>query len=169
MTDTPVRGVQPPPHRGLHALEPLIGDWDVEPIVAGRSIGIGRARFEWIESGAFLVQRSDAEIPADAPPEWQANSPLPTTCVFGLDDSLGVFTMLYADSRSVSRVYQTTLADGRWTIWRDAPDAAENLPDGTDPADPVGSFPHIPYYAIGCTLGEIAARSKRAHDGWCRR
>ena len=38
-------------------------------------------------------------------------------------------------------------------------DAAENLPDGTDPTDPVGSFPHIPYYAIGCTLEDIAARS----------
>jgi hypothetical protein len=49
----------------------------MEPIVVGRSISIGRARFEWMESGAFLVQRSDAEIPSDAPPEWQANSPLP--------------------------------------------------------------------------------------------
>jgi hypothetical protein len=39
------------------------------------------------------------------------------------------------------------------------PDAAENLPDGTDPADPPGSFPHIPYYAIGCTLDDIASRS----------
>ena len=39
------------------------------------------------------------------------------------------------------------------------PDAAENLPDGTDPTDPVGSFPHIPYYAIGCTLDAIAAES----------
>jgi len=39
------------------------------------------------------------------------------------------------------------------------PDAAENLPDGTDPSDPVGSFPHIPWYAIGCTLEDIAARS----------
>jgi hypothetical protein len=39
------------------------------------------------------------------------------------------------------------------------PDAAENLPDGTDPADPPGSFPHIPYYAIGCTLDDIAGRS----------
>jgi Zinc carboxypeptidase len=38
-------------------------------------------------------------------------------------------------------------------------DAAENLPDGTDPSDPIGSFPHIPYYAIGCTLDDIAARS----------
>jgi hypothetical protein len=37
------------------------------------------------------------------------------------------------------------------------PDAAENLPDGTEPTDPVGSFPHIPYYAIGCTLDDIAA------------
>ncbi|MGH2994947.1 MAG: M14 family zinc carboxypeptidase [Gaiellaceae bacterium] len=39
------------------------------------------------------------------------------------------------------------------------PDAAENLPDGTDPADPPGSFPHIPYYAIGCTLDAIEAQS----------
>ena len=39
------------------------------------------------------------------------------------------------------------------------PDAAENLPDGTDPSDPPGSFPHIPYYAIGCTLQSIAEDS----------
>ena len=39
------------------------------------------------------------------------------------------------------------------------PDAAANLPDGSDPAHPLGSFPHIPYYAIGCTLTDIAARS----------
>src|SRR5262245_9923703 len=50
------------------------------------------------------------------------------------------------------------------------PDAAENLPDGTDPADPVGSFPHIPYYAIGCTLDSIAARSNgRMTVGVCGR
>ncbi len=40
----------------------------------------------------------------------------------------------------------------------DMPDAAENLPDGTGP-DPLGSFPHIPYYAIGCTLEDIESRS----------
>ena len=39
------------------------------------------------------------------------------------------------------------------------PDAAENLPDGTDPADPPGSFPHIPYYALRCTLEDIRSRS----------
>jgi hypothetical protein len=35
------------------------------------------------------------------------------------------------------------------------PDAAANLPDGSQPTHPAGSFPHIPYYAIGCTLDEI--------------
>ncbi|MGH8837830.1 MAG: hypothetical protein ACRDVO_01005, partial [Jiangellaceae bacterium] len=38
-------------------------------------------------------------------------------------------------------------------------DAAENLPDGTDAGDPAGSFPHIPYYAIQCTLEDIVASS----------
>ncbi len=40
-----------------------------------------------------------------------------------------------------------------------APDAAGALPDGSSPTDPVGSFPHIPYYAIGCTLEAIKAES----------
>ena len=35
------------------------------------------------------------------------------------------------------------------------PDAAGNLPDGSSPSHPAGSFPHIPYYAIGCTLEQI--------------
>jgi hypothetical protein len=39
------------------------------------------------------------------------------------------------------------------------PDAAAALPDGSSPSHPPGSFPHIPYYAIGCTLESIAARS----------
>src|SRR3954470_16365707 len=39
------------------------------------------------------------------------------------------------------------------------PDAAAALPDGSGPNDPVGSFPHIPYYAVGCTLRDIQSRS----------
>jgi hypothetical protein len=39
------------------------------------------------------------------------------------------------------------------------PDAAGNLPDGTHAGDPAGSFPHIPYAAIRCTLEEIVAHS----------
>ena len=40
------------------------------------------------------------------------------------------------------------------------PDAAANLPDGSLPTHPVGSFPHIPYYAIKCTL-QASSRSSR--------
>jgi hypothetical protein len=39
------------------------------------------------------------------------------------------------------------------------PDAAAALPDGSSPTHPPGSFPHIPYYAIRCTLDSIAAES----------
>jgi murein tripeptide amidase MpaA len=39
------------------------------------------------------------------------------------------------------------------------PDAAAALPDGSGPNDPVGSLPHIPYYAVGCTLRDIQSRS----------
>ena len=39
------------------------------------------------------------------------------------------------------------------------PDAAGALPDGSNPTDPPGSFAHIPYYAIGCTLDAIQAES----------
>src|SRR5690349_6062547 len=38
-------------------------------------------------------------------------------------------------------------------------DAAGALPDGTQAGQPAGSFPHIPTYAIGCTLDRIAAAS----------
>jgi hypothetical protein len=39
------------------------------------------------------------------------------------------------------------------------PDAAAALPDGSSPSHPRGSFPHIPYYAVGCTLESIAEQS----------
>ncbi|HBX70393.1 MAG TPA: hypothetical protein DEH25_13705, partial [Chloroflexi bacterium] len=35
------------------------------------------------------------------------------------------------------------------------PDSAAALPDGSNPGDPAGSFPHIPWYAFACTLANI--------------
>src|SRR5918994_5660742 len=40
-----------------------------------------------------------------------------------------------------------------------APDATAALPDGSSPTHPVGSYPHIPWYAIGCTLERIQSES----------
>ena len=39
------------------------------------------------------------------------------------------------------------------------PDATAALPDGSSPTHPVGSYPHIPWYAIGCTLERIKNES----------
>ena len=38
------------------------------------------------------------------------------------------------------------------------PDGTAALPDGTSPTHPVGSYPHIPWYAIECTLEDIQSR-----------
>jgi hypothetical protein len=55
-------------------------------------------------------------------------------------------------------VSSASAADPPW-CGTPEPDAAANLPDGSLPTHPPGSFPHIPYYAIGCTLQDIQSRS----------
>ena len=99
-------------------LERLIGSWELEPVVDGRSMGRGRATFEWIEDGAFVLQRSAAEW---TDPGWVEQAPRTTQAVIGFDDSTGEVVQLYADDRSVFRVYRGTLTDEAWRLERDAP------------------------------------------------
>jgi hypothetical protein len=70
----------------------------------------GRTVFEWLDGGAFLVQRSTAPDPA---PD--------STWIIGRDDADEHLTALYSDSRGVSRVYRMGVRAGTWTVWRDAP------------------------------------------------
>ncbi len=100
-------------------LERLIGTWEFEPTVDGRSAGRGRATFEWIEGGAFVVERAAAEW---TDPGWIENAPAMTHAVIGFDDSTGEVTQLYADDRGVSRIYRGTLTEGEWRLERAAPD-----------------------------------------------
>jgi hypothetical protein len=88
----------------------LVGEWTMEvpqfPNLRARST------IEWIEDGAYLVVRvavDAGEIPSGL---W----------IIGSDDSRPVCTALYYDERGVRRVYQTTLTEGIWRIWRDAPE-----------------------------------------------
>jgi hypothetical protein len=96
----------------------LIGTWEFEPTVEGRSTGRGRATFEWIENGAFVLERSDAEW---SDPGWVENAPKTTQSVIGWDDSTDEIVQLYSDSRGVFRVYRGTLTDEAWTLNRAAP------------------------------------------------
>jgi hypothetical protein len=96
----------------LIPLNVLVGEWDMQASIGDRPLGSGRTIFSWVEGGAFLMQRSEAE---------QAEFPT-ATILIGRDESSEVYSLLYFDSRDVSRVYQMSLsADGVWKMWREAP------------------------------------------------
>ena len=105
-------------HPALVALEPLVGEWEMEASVDGTAMARGRTTFEWMEGRAFLIQHADAEAAGD---EWRDSSPFPVTTIIGVDDSSGELVMLYADAREVFRIYRMSLADGHWKVWRDDP------------------------------------------------
>ena len=104
----------------LARLDVLVGDWEMEatfdagyfgdgsPAMTARG---GRTVFEWLEGRFFLLQRFTVENPG-------APSGLSVIAASGDADA---FTQHYYDSRGVARVYQMTLRQGTWTIWREAP------------------------------------------------
>jgi hypothetical protein len=59
-----------------------------------------------------------------------------------------------------------TTASGASPPWCGTPseDLTAALPDGSLSTHPVGSFPHIPWYAFACTLADIQARSNGRMD-----
>jgi hypothetical protein len=110
--------MQKPRNPGLERLDALVGEWEMEASVGGQPTIRGRAAFEWLEGGTFLVQHADAEPPGkDTPSEWVEHSPFPVTTIIGLDDPSQQFCYAYADGRGVCRVYEMTLDDGLWKIW----------------------------------------------------
>ena len=108
-------------HPALAPLEPLVGEWEMEASVEGKTMARGRTTFEWLEGGAFLVQRAEVD-PADLAPEWREHAPFPVTSIIGVDDSSGEFSMLYSDARDVFRIYRMTVAGRAWKLRRDDPE-----------------------------------------------
>jgi hypothetical protein len=109
---------QPPSNSNLalDQLAPFIGEWDIE--ISSMSfredpsaVERGHSSFTWLEAGAFLLQHS--EISASDFPR--------SVAVMGPDEEAGIYSMLYSDSRGVSRIYRMTFSGGIWTLWRDFP------------------------------------------------
>ena len=101
------------PNPALEAFNILIGNW-----VTTGTHGLlpdvilhGRASFEWLAGGAFLMIR--AEI--DDPRFPQGIS------IIGSDDAEGEYYMLTFDERGISRKYEVTLRGTSWKWWRNAP------------------------------------------------
>jgi hypothetical protein len=101
---------QPTADDALKELEPLIGEWTLE--AAGPNgepwPGEARATFEWHDSGAHLLGRSTVEMP-EAPD---------SVSIIGCDAANGTYCQLYSDDRGVCRIYEMSIGDGEWRLWR---------------------------------------------------
>ncbi len=102
-------------------LEPLVGEWETQathPYLPNAVIR-GRATFEWLEGGRYLIWRSHHDHP-DIPdtiailgcgnPQDDASSDWEGGCL-----------MHSFDSRGVSRTYGLDAQEGVWRLWRDQP------------------------------------------------
>lgn len=103
----------------LHQLQVLVGEWDMEATPPGGEPwpGTSRCTFEWHDSGAHLIQRTTIEIP-EAPDG---------ICIIGCDESNGTYFQLYSDDRGVSRIYEMSIGDGVWRLWREGEPFAQRF------------------------------------------
>jgi hypothetical protein len=101
------------PNPALAPFSVLIGEWTTvgtHGLVPDTTFH-GRTSFQWLEGGAFLMMQSEIDEP-DIPSG---------IAIFGSDDELGTYFMLYFDERGVSRRYDVSLHDTGLTWWRTAP------------------------------------------------
>lgn len=107
----------------LERLEALVGEWTIEAGPPGGTPWPGKAgvTFEWLEGRTFLIERWKSDLP-EAPDG---------IAIIGTGDEPGTFRQYYFDSRGVHRIYEMTLGDGAWNLWRDAPDPFPQRYTGT--------------------------------------
>ena len=93
-------------------LEALIGEWTMEAKPPGGPPwpGDGRVTFEWLEEGVpLLLERWHVDLP-EAPDG---------VAVIGCDGMSGTYYQLYTDDRNVCRVYQMSIGNREWKLWRE--------------------------------------------------
>jgi alkylation response protein AidB-like acyl-CoA dehydrogenase len=102
---------QPTAEHALHQLDALVGEWSIQAIGADGEPwpGGGTVVFEWMPSGAHLLQRTTIDL-SEAPD---------SIAVIGCDAANGTYFQLYSDERGVCRVYQMDIGNGEWRLWRD--------------------------------------------------
>jgi hypothetical protein len=110
---------QPPqPTASIKQFDILVGEWDtVGTHPAFASAVHGHSSFEWLVEGALLVWHFD----------WERPGPPSAISVIGHDDTTKTSTMLYSDERGVARIYQMTLEDGVWKMWRESPGFSQRM------------------------------------------
>ena len=119
---------QPTAEGALKMLEALVGEWKLEIIGADGEPWPGEAgaTVEWHESRAHLVARSHVDV-REAPD---------SISVIGCDAANGTYYQLYSDQRGVARVYEMSIDESGWKLWRQGEPFAQrfaaNFEDGGD-------------------------------------
>ena len=104
-------GQPPQPTRSLKHFGVLVGKWEMRGThPAFPSAAHGNSIFEWLAEDALLIWRFD----------WQQPGPPSAISVIGRDDSTDACCVLYSDERGVGRIYQMTLEQGQWNMWRES-------------------------------------------------
>ena len=122
-------------HPVLEHLDALVDQWETEAThqLYPGTVVRGRAAFEWLEGGHFLIWRARNEHP-DFPD---------SIAILGCDDpdgaddpgdSGGSCSIRYFDSRGVSRRYALEAEAGVFRFWRDRPGFSQRF-TGTLGAD----------------------------------
>jgi hypothetical protein len=103
----------------LKELEPLVGKWTLEAIPPSGEPwpGEAQATIEWHDSGAHLIERTTVEMP-EAPDGIK---------IMGCDAANGTYYQLYSDDRGVCRVYEMSIGNGEWKLWREGEPFAQRF------------------------------------------
>jgi hypothetical protein len=107
------------PNPALEPFEIFIGEWDTvgtHPYAPGTTFH-GHSSFTWLEGGAFMIWYS--EIYEGGIPAGMA--------IFGSDDAVGEFFMLYFDERKVSRKMDVSIDGKELKWWRNATDISQRF------------------------------------------
>jgi hypothetical protein len=112
----------------LEHLDPLVGEWETEATHPALPDAVvrGRATFEWLAGGAFLIWRAHYDHPdlPDAVAVLGCGAP---EGAGASSDSAGDCLLHYFDSRGVTRVYGLGAAPGVWRFWRDRPGFSQRV------------------------------------------
>jgi hypothetical protein len=110
---------QPTAEDALRALDPLVGEWTLSAVGPDGEPwpGEGRAAFAWHVSGAHLVQTATINVPG-APD---------SVSIIGCDGANGTYYQLYSDERGVCRVFEMSISDSEWRLWREGEPFAQRF------------------------------------------
>ncbi len=112
-------GQPPQPTHDLKQFEALIGEWTTVGTHPQLPSAVhGHSSFAWLRDGMLLAWHFN----------WDRGQQVPSAYnIIGHDDAVEACTMLYTDERGVARIYQMSLADGVWKMWRESPGFSQRM------------------------------------------